>query len=170
MNYEEVKEIFDFVYGIIVYVLGGLAYKSLLDNYMGFIPFFGDFICKCKIADEYDSEYKKPFIVTTIISIVIIIIMIGYVIYGLILYFSNDASAFDIWGFSSYLFLFAFGLVFIIVSIINIYYTYKILYPLVQDITGEENVGISTFVFSLIQIVFYIWLIVKTKKMKEENF
>ena len=43
----------------ISYILRGLAFKKLLNNYFGFIPIAGDLICMSKIIEKIKENYKR---------------------------------------------------------------------------------------------------------------
>lgn len=145
------SEVLKLIFRAVSYVLCGLAYKSLLDDYLGFIPLAGDLVCKYRIASEYENEYKTKYLISSISFTVLSIII---VIFSLIFVLIGDTLVFNL--------LITIGSIsLIVIAIICVYYTYKILYPLVQDLTGDEKVGGRTFLFSFIPTIFYIWLLIK---------
>lgn len=146
-----------------IYIFRGIAYKSLLNTYKGFIPFFGDIVCKCIIADEYDNEYKKKYLFSCLVPIIITFIFIVCLMAVLLITGRPDGIILVI----MIIFVILFAIVVNVLGIMCIYYTTKILTPLLRDITGEENVGVTSVVFSIIPFIFFIWLYFKSKNLKQ---
>ena len=68
----------------ISYILRGLAFKKLLNNYFGFIPIAGDLICMSKIIEKIKENYKSKYIIWGLTSIVVKIFLIIIIIQMLI--------------------------------------------------------------------------------------
>lgn len=174
-------EIFEIAFKISIilcFILRGLAYKKLQDNYFGFVPYVGDIICMWKIATKYESRRKATYVAFSIILLPIQNFLIKFIItfkIYLAIFLSSglweitieslkkeDPGFYRIFLDFSKIFmflLFVFLLVFVIVVFFNFFFRYKILRPLVEEITYSEAVGFRTLIFAIFPFIFYIWLL-----------
>ncbi len=53
---------------ILLLILNGIAYYRLFKSPVGFIPILGQYMFIVKIADRYNSPYRKKYIVLAIAS------------------------------------------------------------------------------------------------------
>ena len=157
----------------ISYILRGLAFKKLLNNYFGFIPIAGDLICMSKIIEKIKENYKSKYIIWGLTSIVVKIFLIIIIIqmlifiqilnllFGIILLImlisgKHSYTLFD--GSITLLILALF--IFVIVSLVaNFYYRYKTLTTFLNNMVSSYNVRKNALLFSFIPTVFYIWIL-----------
>ena len=132
----------------ISYILRGLAFKKLLNNYFGFIPIAGDLICMSKIIEKIKENYKSKYIIWGLLFGIILLIML---ISG-----KHSYTLFD--GSITLLILALF--IFVIVSLVaNFYYRYKTLTTFLNNMVSSYNVRKNALLFSFIPTVFYIWIL-----------
>lgn len=143
------------------YALCAIAFYKGIDSYCGFIPFFGDLIGLCKIADEYENPSKTPFLITGVILIVFPLLILIFVFLYI---FSSAAWGIDPADIDMSMLLVSLGLLigFLILGIVNRYYRYKIINPLVQDTSATPVETIVVVIFAFIQMAFYIWLLIQS--------
>jgi len=164
----------------ISYILRGLAFKKLLNNYFGFIPIAGDLICMSKIIEKIKENYKSKYIIWGLTSIVVKIFLIIIIIqilifiqilnllFGIILLImlisgKHSYTLFD--GSITLLILALF--IFVIVSLVaNFYYRYKTLTTFLNNMVSSYNVRKNALLFSFIPTAFYIWIL--SRKSLEE--
>ena len=142
----------------ISYILRGLAFKKLLNNYFGFIPIAGDLICMSKIIEKIKENYKSKYIIWGLTSIVIQILNLLFGIILLIMLISGKHSYTLFDGSITLLILALF--IFVIVSLVaNFYYRYKTLTTFLNNMVSSYNVRKNALLFSFIPMVFYIWIL-----------
>ncbi len=164
----------------ISYILRGMAFKKLLNNYFGFIPIVGDLICMSKIVEKINENYKSKYIIWGLTSIVVKLFLIFSIIqilaliqilkllFGIILLImlisgKHSYTVFD--GGITLLILSLF--IFVIVSLVaNFYYRYKTLTTFLNKMVSSDNVRKNALLFSFIPMVFYIWIL--SRKSLEE--
>ena len=164
----------------ISYILRGMAFKKLLNNYFGFIPIVGDLICMSKIVEKINENYKSKYIIWGLTSIVVKLFLIFSIIqilaliqilkllFGIILLImlisgKHSYTVFD--GGITLLILSLF--IFVIVSLVaNFYYRYKTMTTFLNKMVSSDNVRKNALLFSFIPMVFYIWIL--SQKSLEE--
>lgn len=147
---------------ILLLILNGIAYYRLFKSPVGFIPILGQYMFIVKIADRYNSPYRKKYIVLAIASF--FSLLLGILIISVTLFsIAVTAGAGELGA--TILAIGIWGLITIVVilgiSVALIYYTYKIIKPLVQDALNNDEVTLITIIFAIFAFAFDLFVIFK---------
>lgn len=147
---------------ILLLILNGIAYYRLFKSPVGFIPILGQYMFIVKIADRYNSPYRKKYIVLAIASF--FSLLLGILIISVTLFsIAVTAGAGELGA--TILAIGIWGLITIVVilgiSVALIYYTYKIIKPLVQDSLNNDEVTLITIIFAIFAFAFDLFVIFK---------
>lgn len=160
----EIANIINIFITVVSYLLRGFSYNALLGTYLGFVPIVGDLTCKYKIAQEYENPYRIQYLVTAIIFA-----FLPFFIF-IMKYFTQSKfiRLYPVYFLISSVVIFIIAGILIVNMFVQLYFNYKVIYPLVYDLSDGNAIGLKTFLFVILPFSFYIFIIVKNYQENRE--